>query len=103
MANFKPGDRVKVVAQLTPSPNKYIGCVGTFQTANVSCNRPGDCEVILDAPNPDPNFCGVNLFLPEELAPLTPPMEDTWATEAVRKVVKPLHVEPIVEKQKEVR
>ena len=37
-------------------------------------------------------------FYEYQFAPLTPPAEDAWATEAVRKVTKPQHVEPVAPK-----
>ena len=44
--------------------------------------------------------CTRNGFVESVLEPLTPPAEDAWAADAVRKVTRPVHVEPVVVKEK---
>ena len=90
MATFKVGDRVKRAREIvghafcaaeTPLP---IGATGTV-------TEVGDWIWV----NPDGNESRNWGCAPESLEPLTPPAADAWAADAVRKVTKPQHVEPV--------
>jgi hypothetical protein len=93
MANFKVGDRVRVVADNCSNP-RYVGREGTVvDTDSVhrghSSGERMPYQVALDG-YPNDTF-----FAARHIAPLTPPAEDAWAADAVRKVTKPQHVEPV--------
>lgn len=94
MATFKSGDRVRVVE------NRHF-CYGkeaTIWKIAVEDLVNFDCKIM---PNKLCHFLDVDgvgrinserdwiALLSEELAPLTPPSVDSWATEAVKRVTKP--------------
>ena len=92
MATFKVGDRVRLVYQDEGSARMWgsrVGCEGVITSIG---RRPGfACEVRFDGEGPD---WDIELFA--HLAPLAPP--DAWAADAVRKVTRPVHVEPVAPK-----
>jgi hypothetical protein len=90
MANFKAGDRVRVVAVDAHALSYAIGCEGVVIGPDLTGVYQYDVELGCEGFNP----WGFN---DRHLAPLTPPAEDAWAADAVRKVTKPQHVEPVRE------
>lgn len=91
MANFKVGQRVKIV----PYPNPWHMHVPLFGVETTIIGHARDYEWVLDIPCPwapgqnvEANSC--------VLAPLTDPGEEQWAADAVRKVTKPDPVSPKV-------
>ena len=88
MAMFKVGDRVLVVAgdHAFPCVSFLVGRTGVVAPPVLGQMFP--VRVLLD----NTLEC---TFVASELAPLTPPAEDAWAADAVRKVTKPLHTEPV--------
>lgn len=97
MAIFKVGDRVKRVAQgpgLLPIP---MGTTGTVIGDSMAVGRTSWTAVAWDAAlSSDCRDVFTNT-----LAPLTDGESDAWAADAVRKVVKPQHTEPVAPKVKE--
>ena len=83
MASFKVGDRVKRVQVV--SPEVPIGSVGTVTGAAGFRGRAG-YHVAWDG---RPELWMDAIWYAYTLAPLTPPAEDAWAADAVRKVTKP--------------
>jgi hypothetical protein len=89
MATFKVGDRVRIKDSPGIDP-KYRG-VETIITGPSFTHWyvKGPCW---------PVACYAFGAAEEVLIPLTPPASDAWATEAVRRVTKPLHTEPVAPK-----
>ena len=93
MANFTKGQRVRVRKDAPDShacPADPRGLTGTI-TYNISDDRlaQGRVGVLMDAPFPPEPLWGAWATEPQWLEPLTPPAEDAWASEQVRKVCKP--------------
>ena len=101
MAQFKVGDRVRIVAisrSATPEFRAIIGREGTIVGRYDGGKKFHPWIVRYDGPDSGiANEFGCNqaAFRSRDLAPLTPPAEDAWASEQVRKVTKPQHVEPV--------
>lgn len=91
MATFKPGDRVRVIA------NKYspeiIGCEAVLLHRELLNHE--EPHWYIDVVGRGTGACFHYCALVHEIAPLTPPAADTWAADKVRLVTKPLHVEPV--------
>jgi hypothetical protein len=90
MANFKVGDRVRVKWAAGIGAD-CTGCSATILHIPVPTGEPGDCTVLVDGHSATTRGFPVEwiraLFC--QLEPLTPPAEDAWAADAVRKVTKP--------------
>ena len=102
MATFKVGDRVRIITTghyaragdegIVVLPLGLHAGRGQHQVPRYGVDVVG---------RPCPIGPGTHaLFLSSSLAPLTPPAEDAWAADAVRKVTRPVHVEPVVVKEK---
>src|SRR5688572_23165237 len=92
MANFKVGDRVRVIDG-RGRERRVIGLCGTVVRNCLTVYPTPLYEVTMDlAVDGEVSW----LWRSHELAPLTPPAADAWAADAVRKVTKPQHVEPEV-------
>ena len=88
MAKFKVGDRVRVIDG-RGAERAVVGQCGEVTRIGVTTLL----EVRMDC---GPSPCDADwLWWPHELAPLTPPAEDTWAADKVKQVTKPQHVEPV--------
>ena len=98
MASFKVGDRVR---RVRTGPNERglmsipFGAEGTVTsgTYHPSYSPQPVVGVAFDGGR----YSGI--VFASTLAPLTPPAEDAWAADAVRKVTKPVHVEPTVTRE----
>ena len=94
MAAFKVGDRVRLISCECQSIAGERGVVGREATIvaipGSGFSRRAQCEIRIDN---DPNLWAAAFY---QLAPLTPP--DAWAADAVRKVTRPVHVEPVAPK-----
>ena len=100
---FKVGQRVKWVTDFNGGVRGInapaIGSEGYIVSTAQERNPRSKWEWIVSFPG---SGVTAGSELPAELffcdscniAPLTPPAVDTWATEAVRKVTKPQHTEP---------
>jgi hypothetical protein len=89
MAAFKVGDRVRVVScDANAHGESAIGHAGTIDGRGDHFMYEWTLKID-DLPS-------LWFFDSRHLAPLTPPAEDAWAADAVRKVTKPQHVEPEV-------
>ena len=87
---FKVGDRVRVVS----ADGVALPCLGREATViAVNCDIWPYRIMVDGVPSKAAN--GAWSADPHELAPLTPPAEDTWVADAVRKVTKPLHTGPV--------
>ena len=106
MANFKVGDRVRILV------GARIWREGTITEALTNHSLtdtllgyeriiypPIFYRVTVDGIG-DRTASGRRIaYEPQHLAPLTPPAEDTWAADAVKRVTKPQHVEPVAPKE----
>lgn len=99
MAKFRVGQRVRLIAaDPGSSAVEDIGREGTI-VAIPSILRIDGCDVAFDGADYS-RFAFEFTSCPyQHIAPLTPPAEDAWASEAVRKVTK-VHVEPVVVKER---
>ena len=90
MAQFKVGDRVRKARTGRRNPEVPVGTTGTI----IGCGDVRDWLMNWDSLGTENNGnrFGIDSHLIE---PLTPPAEDAWASEQVRKVCKPQHVEPV--------
>jgi hypothetical protein len=88
MANFKIGQRVRIVAAENGSWAQQHGYVGREATVMQIPGWLGDCRIECDGNSLEALFI--------HLSPITPPIEEAWAREAVRKVTKPQPVAPMV-------
>lgn len=87
MATFKVGQRVRIVAYKKEDIREVpLGAEGIIALAMVDGMWGVDFI----------GYLGSRICASFQLAPLTDPGADAWATDAVRKVTKPLHVEPVV-------
>jgi hypothetical protein len=93
MATFKVGDRVRCVS-VDPYPYPYL--VGLCGVIVHVYDKNGSIYYATDFSGHkskyDDGFCRMQGYM---LAPLTDPKADAWAADAVRKVTKPQHVEPV--------
>lgn len=107
MAKFKVGDRVRIV---NPQ-SEFVGREASVMEVSIDkmltlysgvmTIRPLVYRVSVDGYGDTCRESGRRIgYEPHELAPLTPPAVDTWASDAVRKVTKPIHVEPTTVKEK---
>jgi hypothetical protein len=94
MANFKVGDRVRIVTDIFPEHTNSEGIVFAIPPES---GHKNDCSVLIDGY--DARTSGFHYatvcFRFSEIAPLTPPAEDAWAADKVKQVTKPQHVEPV--------
>ena len=86
MAQFKVGDRVRYVNTIL-NPMVPTGTEGVVVGIDPWVRDP----VRVDFAGSDRTW---SVYV-HSIAPLTPPAEDAWASEQVRKVTKPQHVEPV--------
>lgn len=100
MANFRVGQRVKVVAlDESPSPadlaalgkEGVIAALGPVFTG-LFARHTREYHVLIPG---EGNF-GFDAW---HLAPLTPPASDAWAAEKVKQLTH-FHTEPVIEKEK---
>ncbi len=96
MANFKVGDRVRVVYAIYEG-SKCVGHEATITALWGANPLYFDCYGCTVEGQPAPPQAHLGMWWGAEccFAPLTPPAADTWAADAVRKVTKPQHVEPV--------
>lgn len=97
MATFKVGQRVKI----TVHGSGPAGSEGTITELDQPGpiffgNGPFHRVLVPTVPTDDPNGW---LVSHAHLVPLTDPDEEQWAIDAVRKVTKPQHVEPVAPKR----
>ena len=99
MANFKVGDRVRVIADrsLNGEGRETVGKAGVIVRHAVEWPKGGWIVHVPGALGRATRYCAIDEWhcLDFELAPLTPP--DAWAADAVRKVTR-VHVEPVAPK-----
>ena len=100
MAQFKVGDRVRIVRVMKgDGPNCRNREATVWKTDIANCDALGryfGCFLDIDGIGRTCPTSGLEWAAPSDwLAPLTPPAEDAWASEQVRKVCKPQHVEPV--------
>jgi hypothetical protein len=91
MAKFKKDDRVRIAHPKWMQETKGMEAVileGPMEYWSPDGVRPDVYRIFVVG------RIGLLLALAEELEPLLPPASDAWAADAVRKVTKPLHVEP---------
>jgi hypothetical protein len=105
MATFKAGQRVRIncpesnchgkeatIVRVCPGPQMLGSAAGRRRKVGLHY------DVCVDGVGTHSRTYGWQLaFEPHDLEPLTPPAEDAWAADAVRKVTKPQHVEPRIE------
>ena len=96
MANFKVNQRVRIVGLVVATPENYevadlVGREGVItgpETLDWRRAKGLVWKVAVDG------VSRTRIFAESELAPLTPPAEDTWAADKVRDVTKPTYIEP---------
>lgn len=100
MATFKVNQRVKIVGAASRDEEFNRGVIGREGVIVGRSTKPYHFPWVVEydgAPIGMNDFgVGRAAFRSQDLVPLTDPHADAWATDAVRKVTKPLHVEPVV-------
>ena len=96
IATFKVGDKVRIKQTAFAVDSDFRGLEAIVHA--IPGDRDYDC--LLDVPGHAPSTIPGGLWnaMFAYLEPLTPP--DAWAADAVRKVTRPVHVEPVVVKEK---
>lgn len=108
MANFKVGQRVRIVrpdSKLNGLQGVIVGGLHLANLRSVSTGALRDGVMVYSvdvdgAPIPPGVWAIPHWGLePHYLRPLTDGESDAWAADAVRKVTKPQHVEPVAPKR----
>ncbi len=97
MAQFKVGDRVRIVA-IDPRAEPDVLALLGQETVIVGAGEHYEWRIGPQRPHCPAMLLGFYEFDSIHLAPLTPPAADTWAADKVKQVTKPQHVEPVVER-----